>query len=70
MRTLDQIESEVRFLGATLLTPDEDFPSNVCVMRKWSERKGFVVEDVQVAAKVELRTLIRMPDYKVPRGPA
>lgn len=69
MRTLDQIESDVRFLGATLLTPEEDFPSHVAQIRPWAERKGLVVGQVAQPGRV-LRTLIRVPDYKVRRGRA
>ena len=65
MRTLTQIETEVRFLGATILTESEDWHGAAA----WAIEKGFIAERVVVTGDGE-RTLIRMPDYKVRRGPA
>lgn len=71
VRTLDELESEVRFLGATLLTDEE----RSAVLSAWVSLNGFVLERVTVASLGDRtllgeRTLIRMPDYQVRRGSA
>ena len=63
MRTLPELENEVRFTGATLLTNDEEANHLETLL---TLNPDFIGERAVVTG-VKTQTLIRMPDYKVRR---